>query len=543
MLDGCILHLILSILLISVIPTRGVSGWDHDLSSNQRFICTPTPAHEPCLQSTDSGHHSGLHTRHYSSHHSGYHSRSGGTSRDVSDEAQSTILHLRESLVQQKETILDQRETIRELTAKLALCEGFGLGTHEHEYRNEHKNTHGDTQYGHHYSDKTTHDEKDMGVDMMSPSPSSSPEQMSHMLTTLNERLKHLQTQNTSTTYSASLKELLQRKISALEQQMLRFDTSINNGDHHHGDDDKDQDNGHNTGHLDNHKTKNKDYNDNHDNDEDGHHGEDHHNDDNQHHNGHQKNSHHDDNEDTRQDNPKVLQERKMAHNKLDEVLNHLTQTLPYAGQRKISKSSRSFQIGFPMSTNYMYGHVKRTLTREILGMTLCLWLKAGASSMGTPISYSAPGQANELVLIEWGGKPMELLIKDMAVTLPLSLHDGKWHHVCVVWSARDGVWEVYQDGLKRGSGENLNSWQPIKPGGVFILGQEQDSLGGRFDATQAFVGEMSDLQFWSRTLTHDDIYSLASCRSHMAGDVISWAESMVELHGGVTKYPFDPCH
>lgn len=65
------------------------------------------------------------------------------------------------------------------------------------------------------------------------------------------------------------------------------------------------------------------------------------------------------------------------------------------------------------MRTNYMYGRVKRTVTREIYAMTLCLWLKGGASGIGTPFSYSAPGQANELVLIEWGDKPMELLIKD----------------------------------------------------------------------------------------------------------------------------------
>lgn len=60
------------------------------------------------------------------------------------------------------------------------------------------------------------------------------------------------------------------------------------------------------------------------------------------------------------------------------------------------------------------------------------------------------------------------------AVTLPLSLTDSKWHHLCVTWSTRDGVWEAYQDGVKRGSGENLSPWHPIKPGGVFILGQEQ---------------------------------------------------------------------
>lgn len=51
---------------------------------------------------------------------------------------------------------------------------------------------------------------------------------------------------------------------------------------------------------------------------------------------------------------------------------------------------------------------------------------------------------------------------------------DGKWHHVCVTWSTRDGVWEAYQDGVKKGSGQNLSPWHPIKPGGTFILGQEQ---------------------------------------------------------------------
>lgn len=68
---------------------------------------------------------------------------------------------------------------------------------------------------------------------------------------------------------------------------------------------------------------------------------------------------------------------------------------------------------------------------------------------------------------------------RPQAVTLPLSVNDGKWHHVCVTWSTRDGQWEAYQDGVLRGSGMNLSPWHPIKPGGVFILGQEQvkDSL------------------------------------------------------------------
>lgn len=61
-----------------------------------------------------------------------------------------------------------------------------------------------------------------------------------------------------------------------------------------------------------------------------------------------------------------------------------------------------------------MYGRVKRTLLQEIFALTLCLWIKAGVGpGLGTPFSYSAPGQPNELVLIEWGNNPIELLIDD----------------------------------------------------------------------------------------------------------------------------------
>lgn len=50
---------------------------------------------------------------------------------------------------------------------------------------------------------------------------------------------------------------------------------------------------------------------------------------------------------------------------------------------------------------------------------TVCLWIKSNASpGVGTPFSYAVPGQANELVLIEWGNNPMELLINDKVLSL-----------------------------------------------------------------------------------------------------------------------------
>lgn len=57
---------------------------------------------------------------------------------------------------------------------------------------------------------------------------------------------------------------------------------------------------------------------------------------------------------------------------------------------------------------------------------------------------------------------------------LPLSLPQDEWQHICVSWTLRDGVWKAYQGGKLKGRGEGLAAWHPIKPGGVFILGQEQ---------------------------------------------------------------------
>lgn len=70
--------------------------------------------------------------------------------------------------------------------------------------------------------------------------------------------------------------------------------------------------------------------------------------------------------------------------------------------------------LDFPMRTNYMYARMKRSVVKEIFALTICLWVKPGTGpGLGTPFSYAVPGQANELVLIEWGGNPMELLIND----------------------------------------------------------------------------------------------------------------------------------
>lgn len=72
-----------------------------------------------------------------------------------------------------------------------------------------------------------------------------------------------------------------------------------------------------------------------------------------------------------------------------------------------------------------MYAKVKKSLP-EMYAFSVCMWIKSSASpGMGTPFSYAVPGQANELVLIEWGNNPMEILINDKVRHLGGLRHRG----------------------------------------------------------------------------------------------------------------------
>lgn len=69
-----------------------------------------------------------------------------------------------------------------------------------------------------------------------------------------------------------------------------------------------------------------------------------------------------------------------------------------------------------------------------------------------------------------------------------------------------------------------------------------QDTLGGRFDATQAFVGELAQFSVWDHMLAPAEILGLANCTSHLQGNVIQWDDQAVEVFGGASKAGFAAC-
>ena len=202
-----------TLLLVALFCGSDASGSEYEYVSQPRFLCTPIPADaDPGCFPMAAGPLGSSTGAPGGGHHSGGHGSSGGGSGGgwwgLPEEAKATILHLRESLVQQKETILNQRDKIRELTSKLALCEGFGRGMGHHDLGPSPHLTHHTLPYpeSSHHGDPEEH-YPSMGLgghhrtaalgekhgSEMTPSSSSSPDQLERMLHALKERLESLQ--------------------------------------------------------------------------------------------------------------------------------------------------------------------------------------------------------------------------------------------------------------------------------------------------------------------------------------------------------------
>ncbi len=114
---------------------------------------------------------------------------------------------------------------------------------------------------------------------------------------------------------------------------------------------------------------------------------------------------------------------------------------------------------------------------------------------------------ANE-VLVFQGTSGVDVWIAQSAARgLPVFLNDGAWHHVALV---RDGAMgRFYVDGVQ--VDQRAYPVRPLDVGPIgLLLGQEQDCLGGCFQADQALDGLMDEVSVYARALTSAEVEQIA---------------------------------
>lgn len=67
------------------------------------------------------------------------------------------------------------------------------------------------------------------------------------------------------------------------------------------------------------------------------------------------------------------------------------------------------------------------------------------------------------------------------------------------------------------------------------VLGQEQDSIGGGFDAAEGFAGQMAGFRVWNRVLSTSEVEGVAEGRGVPRGVVLDM-QDIKEVHGEVQQ-------
>lgn len=184
-------------------------------------------------------------------------------------------------------------------------------------------------------------------------------------------------------------------------------------------------------------------------------------------------------------------------------------------------------------SGSYAVAHLSQAM--ELISFTVCMHVLPQMDDVGTVISYSSNGNDNELMIsIRRDAREVDLWIGNEFVNLPHNFRSHDWANYCITWSSSTGGAELWINGMV-GEQRYLKSGYTISPGGVFVVGRDQDGYLG-ITNENAFVGKMTDLNLWDYPLTTADIRDQMSCErnSTTVGNVLSWGTTKLSMYGGV---------
>lgn len=163
------------------------------------------------------------------------------------------------------------------------------------------------------------------------------------------------------------------------------------------------------------------------------------------------------------------------------------------------------------------------TVTNGLTNFSIFIWVTSTAT--GTVDDYvfsnARAAQFNEFGLgFHTNGTGMRILrgATFSDITCP-KVNDGNWHHVGVVRSGT--TWSHYFDGVKL-KDTTIDDTALIVDANGFVLGQEQDSVGGGFTNAQAWIGKIDEVIILPVALTANEVASLYETTSrHDWNDIL----------------------
>lgn len=164
-----------------------------------------------------------------------------------------------------------------------------------------------------------------------------------------------------------------------------------------------------------------------------------------------------------------------------------------------------------PNNTAYPRVTVQDVTAFPSAAVTLSVWLRTSQSDDFSVLSYAVNGDPNHFLISFIGGGPLRIGVENVvygsAEDVTSALADGSWHHVVITGSIASEL-RYYVD-AELVTSVAMPPAAALAPGGVLIIGQDQDTVNGGFDVAQAFEGDIDELALYDRALDPSEVEQL----------------------------------
>ncbi|KAE8587865.1 hypothetical protein XENTR_v10022156, partial [Xenopus tropicalis] len=167
--------------------------------------------------------------------------------------------------------------------------------------------------------------------------------------------------------------------------------------------------------------------------------------------------------------------------------------------------------------------------------LTVCLKSYTALKRPYSLFSLATPNKDNDFLLFQDNNNRFSVSIgnQDVFLNIPST---AVVRSICASWDSLTGDMVVWVNGNPYPRNIFMKGYK-VNANPIIIIGQEQDSYGGKFEAAQSLVGEISDVHMWDRVLTSQELMDVLYNRG-MVGNVINWQKLNYQTKGEVIILP-----
>ncbi|XP_041901119.1 mucosal pentraxin-like isoform X1 [Corvus kubaryi] len=190
----------------------------------------------------------------------------------------------------------------------------------------------------------------------------------------------------------------------------------------------------------------------------------------------------------------------------------------------------------FPQESQSAYVQVKAKLEQPLNNFTVCLRSFTDLTRPCSLFSYATKNQSKEIRLFKPGPGRYELYVggKFLLFRVPKSLEESE--HVCASWESSTGIVRFWFNG-KPWPRKGLQRGYTVGVPASILLGQDQDSFGGRFNDQQSFMGEISSVYMWDMGISTSEVKAAMYNRPNET-PIFGWRNFPYKIVGEVYLKP-----